>query len=127
MATLTKHTLSRGYSGRGVNINPTAIASSVPIHEAGNLMANHDEVWAYASNFHTAPVDLTIIWGLSGDGADLALAGLGNATKTVMTLAANTRTTVINGRILQNGLSACAFAATTAVINIDGYVNRITA
>lgn len=128
MATLTKHALSFGLSGRGIPITATAVGDSNRLHAAGYGMDNFDEVWIYGTNSAETIVDVTLIWGLSAT-ADLSLPDLGNADKMVIQTGAKTRTPLANGRLLQNGLSAYAFCETglgTELI-IDGYVNRITA
>ena len=128
MATLTKHTLSHGNSGRGVLVSGTTAAGSVPLHASatGDLDIDFDEVWLWANNNTSATVDLTVIWGLSASG-DLGDTKLGNADALVYEVTPKTRFTLANGRLLQNGLSACGYVdgGTGSEIVIDGYVNRI--
>lgn len=126
MATLTKHTLSHGQSGRGITLAGGSAAAAHALHGSGTGMANFDEVYIYGTNNSSTAIDVSLIWGLSASD-DLSKAALGNADTQVVTFNPKIRTTLVNGRVLQNGLSACAYADTANEIVIDGYVNRIVA
>ncbi len=124
MATLTKHLLSTSLSGIGIHITSTDQNEPITFHKAGGGMANFDEVYVYGTNISSATVTLTSIWGLS---AWDALPQIQNSLATVLTIPANTRMVIANGRLIQNGLSACAYVSTAGSVVLDGYINRITA
>ena len=112
---LKKALLSGSTNGKGIKVVQTATAGTL-IHTAVSGTSSLDEIWLYAYNGHTAAVVLTIEWG--------------EATvphvNVILTIQAKTgRTLVIDGRLLNNSLVVRAFAATTNVIIIDGFVNQI--
>ena len=115
MATYSKQLLSgTAANGRNVKVAATATAGT-PIHTA---VADLDEVWLYACNTSASDVKLTIEYGGVASPDDL--------TEVTITAEAGW-VLVCPGTLLQNGLVVRAFAGTTNVININGYVNRITA
>ena len=119
MATFTKTLLSGSTQGRGIKVAATA-SSGTTIHATGTSSSVIDEVWLYAYNGHSSNVLLTIQFGSTSTPDDdikvtipaqsglalvapgLTLTGTGSAANTVR-----------------------AHAATTNVITIHGYVNRI--
>jgi hypothetical protein len=117
MATFTKVLLSGSTQGKGIKVVQTATAGTT-IHTAVSGTSSIDEVWLYAHNTSSAAVKLTLEWGeatapdghieinIGAEGAGLIL--------------------VAPGIPLQNELVIKAFAATANVINIFGYVNRIS-
>ena len=119
MADFSKIELSGSTDGRPIKVTQEATAGD-EIHtaQAGVGADNYDEIWIYANNTSDTDVKLTIEWGGVADPDDLievtieAEAGLN---------------LVIPGLILQNSLICRAFAATANVINITGFVNKITA
>jgi hypothetical protein len=120
MATFSKTILSGSTDGRGIKVVPTATAGTT-IHTGSSTATTLDEIWLYAVNTSASAVKLTVEWGgvsspddhieytvPSENGLYLITAGLlikGNATPLVVR----------------------AFAATTNVLVVHGYVNRITA
>lgn len=119
MATISKVPLSGATSG-GLPISVTgdATAGAVPVHTAVSGTSDIDEVWLYCSNISTtASVLLTLEWGLAND-ATGKLTQLLNPSEMVC---------VVPGIPLNNAKLIEAFASVTDVINIVGYVNRITA
>ena len=124
MATLTKHLLSASLSGIGIHITSTNPTEPISFHKAGTSMSNFDEVYVYGTNISSTSVTLTSIWGLS---AWDALPNVQNSLATVLAIPANTRMVIANGRLIQNGLSACAYVSTAGTVVLDGYTNRITA
>ena len=123
MATFTKLTLQpAGTTGTGLGIKVAATATAgTAIHTASATAATIDEVWLYAVNTSTSAVKLTIEWGE-------ATAPDGNIEVTVLPEAG--LVTIIPGLVLSGTGSAAttvkAFAGTTNVIMLSGYVNRIT-
>ena len=123
MATLSKLCLQpAGTTGTGLAIKVAATATAgTAIHTASATATTIDEIWLYAVNTSTSAVKLTIEWGE-------ATAPDGNIE---LTVAAESGLVLVSpGLLLQGNASAKvvrAFAATTNVITIHGYVNRITA
>jgi hypothetical protein len=114
MATFTRVELSGVADGLGLEIAQTATAGNT-IHTA-HATAN-DEIWLWAVNHNTAVKRLTIEWGGVTSTDDLIpvdIAPIGAPP-----------TLVIPGLILTNSKVCAGFAATTNVISVFGYVNRI--
>ena len=118
MATFSKQKLSGSTNGKNVKVVATATAGTT-IHTAPATTGdNWDEVWLYACNTDASDVKLTIEYGGTTSPDDL----------TEVTISAESGwTLVIPGLLLQNSLVIKAFAGTTNVIEVNGYVNRITA
>ena len=117
MATYSKQLLSGSTNGKAIKVAATSTAGTT-IHTAVSGTTDIDEVWLYAVNSSTSDVKLTIEWGE-------ATAPDGNIEQTVT--AESGLMLIAPGLLLQNGLVVKAFAATTNVICIHGYVNRIDA
>lgn len=117
MATVVKRKLSSSTDGKAIKIAATATAGTA-IHTAvaGTTAGTYDEIWLWAFNSHTADVVLTIEFG----GAD---APDQNIIVTIPYKAG--LVPVVPGFILQNEATVKAFAATTNVITITGFVNNI--
>lgn len=116
MATYSKQLLSGSTNGKGIKVAATATAGTL-VHTAVSGTSSLDEVWLYANNTSSSAVKLTLEWGE-------ATAPDGNIEITIG--AEGTGLVLIApGILLQNGLAIRAFAATTNVINVFGYVNRI--
>tara|TARA_B100000029_G_scaffold486216_1_gene540340 strand:+ start:2100 stop:2453 length:354 start_codon:yes stop_codon:yes gene_type:complete len=117
MATFSKQLLSEGTNGKNIKVAATASAGT-SIHTAVSGTSDLDEVWLYACNTDSSDVKLTIEYGGTTSPDDL----------TEVTISAESGwTLVIPGLLLQNSLVIKAFAGTTNVIEVNGYVNRITA
>ena len=117
MATYTKEKLSASTNGRGIKISATASAGTT-VHQTGS--ANKDEVWLYAYNSDTVARLLTIEWG--GVTAP-------NDNQKITIPSQSGLTLVVPGLTLYpsgTALTVAAFAATTNVIVITGFVNRIS-
>lgn len=118
MATFSKNILSGSTDGRGILVAATATAGTL-IHTGPTVTTSFDEIWMYAQNTSASAVKLTVEWGgvtapndhieftvPAESGLYLIAPGLvikGNATALVVR----------------------AFAATTNVLTIHGYVNKI--
>lgn len=111
----TKSKLSGSTNGKGIKVAATGTLGTT-IHTAVSGTSSYDEIWLYAYNGHTADVVLTIEWGE-------ATVPDGNIVVTVPFKQG--RFLVVDGRLLNNGLVVTAFAGTTNVIVIDGFVNQI--
>ena len=88
------------------------------VHTATSGTSNLDEIWLYATNTSATARVLTIEFGGTTDQDDLIELEIG---------ADSGMTLIIPGLLLQNSLVVKAFAAAGDEINLNGYVNRITA
>ena len=118
MSQAVKRKLSSSTDGKAIKIAAvetpgTAIHTAV----AGTTAGTFDEIWLWAFNSHTANVVLTIEFG----GADAP-----DQNIVVSIPYKSGLVPVVPGLILQNGATVKAFAATTNVITITGFVNAIT-
>ena len=118
MAVFKKRKLSGSTDGKAIKIAATATAGTA-IHTAvaGTTAGTYDEVWLFAFNSHTAAVTLTIEIG-----------GVTVPDNTIVcTLASKSGLQLIlPGLILQNAKTVAAFASTTNVITVTGWVNALT-
>lgn len=115
MATYSKQKLSASTDGKAVKITATSTVGTT-VHTATSGTTNFDEIWLYANNNSTSPVVLTVEWGTT-------TAADGNIIQTIQPKSG--LVPIVSGLILQNGLLVTAFADTTAVILITGFVNHI--
>ena len=113
MATFSKQLLSGSIDGKAIKVVQTATAGTT-VHTAHATAL--DEIWLYAVNSSASSVKLTIEYGEEA-------APDGNIELTIA--AESGLTLVIPGLLLRNSLVVKAFAATTNVVMIHGYVNRI--
>jgi len=117
MATFTKVKLGGSTNGRGILVAATS-SPGTNIHTTTTTATTIDEVWLYAQNTDTSARKLTIEWGGTGSGDILEVtiqpeSGLILVSAGLILLYSGSSTTI------------SAFAATTNVIGIYGYVNRI--
>lgn len=120
MATFSKQILSGSTDGKAIKVAATA-SPGTTIHTGSTTATTLDEVWLYAVNSSASDVKLTIQWGGTTSPDD-------DIEYTVK--AENGLYLIVPGLILKGNATALvvrAFAATTNVICISGYVNRITA
>jgi len=117
MATYTKELLSGSTQGKAILVAATATAGTL-IHTAIAGTAGEDEIWLYAHNTSASVVKLTLEWGGVASPDDHIKINL-SAEGTGLVL-------IAPGILLQNSLIVRAFAGTANVINIFGYVNRIS-
>ena len=118
MATYSKHLLSGSTNGKNISVTGNATGSAVTVHTAISGTSNLDEIWLYATNTSATARVLTIEFGGTTDQDDLIELEIG---------ADSGMTLIIPGLLLQNSLVVKAFAAAGDEINLNGYVNRITA
>lgn len=121
MATFTKVVFSGSTQGKAIKIAATTSGSAgTTIHATETSATIIDEVWLYAYNSSASAVVLTIQFG--------GVTAVDNETKLSIP-ATSGLTLVIPGFILTGTGSAAntiaAYAATTDVITVTGYVNRI--
>ncbi len=114
MATMTKRKLSSSTDGLGVLVVATATLGTT-IHTAVTGTADFDEIYLYAYNTSSSNVKLTIEFG--------GAAVKDQIEKTL--LAESGMRLIVPGLLLQNSMVVTAFADTTSVVGINGYVHRI--
>jgi hypothetical protein len=119
MATFSKEKLSGSTQGKAIKVAATASVGTT-IHATGTSATIQDEIWLYAYNSSAAAVVLTIQFG--------GTTAVDNDIKLSIP-ATSGLTLVVPGLILTGTGSAAntvsAYAGTTNVITISGYVNRI--
>lgn len=118
MATFTKTILSASTDGKPVLVAATATAGTL-IHTGSTSASVLHEVWLYAVNTSTTAVKLTIEYGD-------ATAPANNIEVTVQGEAG--LTLVVPGLLIKGNatpLTVKAFAGTTNVISIHGYIHTI--
>lgn len=115
MAVFSKLPLSGSTNGRQILVAATATPGTL-IHTAVSGTSSLDEIWLYAVNTSTSAVKLTLEYGgVTAPNDHIEL-----------TIAAESGLVLVSpGLILNNSLVVRAFAATTNVLAISGYVNRI--
>lgn len=116
MATFSKLPLSGSTNGRLIPVAATTTAGTL-IHTAVSGTSSMDEIWLYAVNSSISSVKLTIEYGGTTANTDHIELTIQGESGLVL---------VSPGLIIQNGLLIRAFAGTANVINIAGYVNRIS-
>lgn len=117
MATYTKQKLSGSTNGKQISISETASPGGT-VHTSVSGTSDYDEIWLWAANSSAAEVKLTIEWGGTANPDDLINVFIASEMGYAL---------IVPGLLLQNELVVRAFAATGDVINISGFVNRITA
>jgi hypothetical protein len=120
MATFTKLHLSGSTGGRPIKVAQTATAGTL-IHATVDASTTLDEIWLYANNTDTTDRKLTIEYGGVTSPDDLI----------EITIPAESGLVLIVPGLILSGTgteprNVRAFAATANVINITGYVNRIS-
>lgn len=118
MATFTKELLSGSTNGRPIKVAATATAGTL-IHTASATAGVIDELWIYASNSSTDAQLLTVELGGVTDPDDLVVTALPGSTEAALVV-------VIPGVPITGGVDVKAFSTDADVVNIVGYVNRIT-
>lgn len=120
MATFTKVQLSGSTGGRGIKVAATATPGTT-IHATGTSASVLDEVWLYAHNSSAFAVVLTMEWGGTTSPDDQIKLNI--PAQSGLTL-------VVPGLLLAGDGSTAktvrAFAATTNVLIVSGYVHRVT-
>ena len=116
MATFDPEPLSGSTNGRLIQVAAVATPGTL-IHAAVAGVADWDKVWLFAVNTDITDRELTIEYG-----------GVGAANEIPVTLRARAGLIlIVPGMNLQNGLVIRAFAAAANVVNVGGFINRITA
>ncbi len=120
MATFSKIALSGITDGKMIKVAATSTAGTT-LHTGSTTATTFDEIWLYAVNSSGSSVKLTIEWGGVASPDDLIESTISAESGLVL---------ISPGLVIKGNATALivrAFAATANVINIAGYVNRITA
>jgi hypothetical protein len=120
MTNFTKLPLGGSTGGRPIKVAQTATAGTL-IHSTPDASATIDEIWLYANNTDTTDRKLTLEYGGVTSPDDLI----------EITIPAESGLVLIVPGLILSGTGTAprdvrAFAATANVINITGYVNRIS-
>ena len=119
MAAFSKLHLSGSTGGQPILIAATTSPGTV-IHTTGISTAAIDEVWLYAHNTSTGSVLLTVEYG-----------GTTNPNnRIILTIPTQAGLTLVSPGLILSGDGAAgrvvrAFAATTNVVTVSGYINRV--
>lgn len=119
MATFTKTELSGSTNGRLIKVGATGTPGTT-IHTGSTTTTTYDELWLYAVNSDTTDRKLTIEFGGTSSPDDLIEQTITAESGLIL---------LVPGLVIRGNATALvvrAFAATTNVINIGGYVNRIS-
>lgn len=114
--TVDRIPLSGSTNGRGIKVAATASAGDT-IHTAQSGTSTSDVITLYAYNSSASAVNLTLQWGGTtsvDDDIKLSIPATSGLTLVVPDL------------VLRNSLIVKAYAGTTNVITIHGFVNRVT-
>ncbi len=120
MATYSKVALSGSTQGKAIKVAATS-STGTTIHATGTSSSVIDEVWLYAYNSSSGPITLTIQFG--------GTTAVDNDIK--IDLPATSGLTLVVPGLILTGTGAAAntvyaYAGTTNVVTISGYVNRIS-
>lgn len=114
--TIARIPLSGSTHGRGIKVAATSSAGDT-VHTATSSTTDCDVVTLYAYNSSGSAVNLTLQWGGTtavDDDIKLSIPATSGLTLVVPDL------------VLRNSLVIKAYAGTTNVVTIHGYVNRVT-
>ena len=120
MATFSKIALSGSTDGKMIKVAATATAGTT-IHTGSTTTSTYDEVWLYAVNSDTTARKLTVEWGGTSSPDDLIEFTVPAESGLYL---------IVPGLVIKGNATALvvrAFCATANVVNIAGFVNRITA
>ena len=120
MATFSKIALSGSTDGRMIQVVATS-STGTTIHTGSATATTFDEIWLYAVNSDSSARKLTIEWGGTSSPADLIEFTVPSESGLFL---------IVPGLVIKGNatpLVVRAFCATASVVNIAGYVNRITA
>ena len=120
MATFSKIALSGSTDGKLIQVAATSSAGTT-IHTGSATATTFDEIWLYAVNSDSSARKLTVEWGGTSSPADLIEFTVPSESGLFL---------IVPGLVIKGNatpLVVRAFCATASVVNIAGYVNRITA
>jgi hypothetical protein len=113
--TVSRIPLSGSTHGRAIKVAATATAGTL-IHTGTSSTTDCDVVTLYAYNSSASAVNLTIEWGGVSDPDDLIKLSIP---------ATSGLTLVAPDLVIRNSLVVRAFAGTTNVVTVQGFVNRV--
>ena len=113
--TVSRIPLSGSTHGRAIKVAATATAGTL-IHTGTSSTTDCDVVTLYAYNSSASAVNLTIEWGGVSDPDDLIKLSIP---------ATSGLTLLCPDLVLRNSLVVRAFAGTTNVVTVQGFVNRV--
>ena len=113
--TVSRIPLSGSTNGRGIKIAATATAGTL-LHTGTSSATDCDVVTLYAHNSSASAVNLTIEYGGVSSPDDLIILSI--PASTGLTL-------VVPDLVIRNSLVIRAFAGTTNVVMVHGFVNRV--
>ena len=113
--TVSRIPLSGSTHGRAIKVAATATAGTL-IHTGTSSTTDCDVVTLYAFNSSASAVNLTIEWGGVSDPDDLIKLSIP---------ASSGLTLVCPDLVIRNSLVVRAFAGTTNVVTVQGFVNRV--
>lgn len=120
MATFTKILLSGSTGGRPIKVAASG-STGTTIHTTQASSGVTDEVWLYANNTSTSQVTLTLEYGGTTNPDDRIIVAI--PSKSGLSL-------LLPGLVLTGdgttGRTVRIFADTANVVNIVGYINRIS-
>ena len=105
----TRGLLSGSTDGKPIVVAATSTPGTT-VHAAG--ADGYDAVWLWASNLSAGAIVLTMEWGNS-------------ANQWLVSVPAQSIAEVSTGLPIQNSLTIAAFAGTTNVITLNGYVVHV--
>lgn len=114
--TFSKQLLSGSTNGKMIAVTGTTSGAADTIHTAIAGTSALDEIWLWAINTDTTARKLTLLFGGTTT-ADTIEVYIEPESGLVPVLA---------GQLLQNELILKAFAESASVVNLIGYVNRIS-
>jgi len=117
---IAKTLLSGSTGGMPIKVVATATTGTT-IHATGTSSSIIDEVWLYATNTTTVTVPLTIEFGSTTSPDQNIIINI--PSKSGLSICVAGLTLTGTGSVAR---TITAFAATANVINIVGYVNRIS-
>ena len=116
MATFTKLQLSSSFGGRNIPITSTSSLEPTNIHTCVSSSTVMDEVWLWASSTTGSSVSMSLFMG-STSSADIINCTISPNDVPFL---------IIPGFVMNNTSSIQAMAQSQNVININGFVNRIS-
>jgi hypothetical protein len=115
---ITRQHFSGSTNGLPIPVAATATPGTL-LHTAVNSVNSYDEMHLWVSNVSGSAATLTLEWGGVSDPAS-------HLVKALSIPANSGPTKVALGQTLGGGLAARALASAAGVLNITGYVNRIS-
>jgi len=114
MAVYSRSALSASVNGKQVQIAATATLGTT-VHTAVAGTSSWDVLTLFATNTSASAVVLTLEWGAAGAANNIVVSIPGQSGNFP----------IVSNGMIQNGLLITAFAGTTNVVLISGYVNHI--